>query len=360
MTDSTTISTPEGASVGDSLDAVTALLHGDNTTQTPEPPKRQEDQEEETQDQTGEGEDNDESEQEEEEQEPGYTDEDAKVLAQALGIPEEEIHVGPDGKFLVTVKVDGQVANVPFDELKKGYQMGKSYTQRSQALAEEKKVFDTHRQQFATVAQQLAEKHALADRVAQFQHQQLLGEFDRVPWDRLRADNPGEYAAMLKDFEARKGQIDQLRAAIQNERAQETQQQQQQFLQQRQQYLADAYNKTLEKFPKWADPKVMEQELTGMQNFAAESYGISPDEFAYLDDPRHIEILRDAIAYRQGKAIADKKVKAPEAQKFIGQGRSSKPMSKLTQLDLAARKAQGMQKRRIQADAAHELLFGGN
>ena len=100
----------------------------------------------------------------------------------------------------------------------------------------------------------------------------------------------------------------------------------------------------------------MQSDIAEMGNFVARSYGIHPDEFAMLNDARHIEILKDAMAYRKGKTVSQQKVQ--NVPKFQKPGRASKPMSKLTQLTLSAKKATGSKQRDLQSAAIAELLSG--
>ena len=96
-----------------------------------------------------------------------------------------------------------------------------------------------------------------------------------------------------------------------------------------------------------------------LQDSANDVYGISPEEFKLLNDARHLEILKDALAFRKGKSISENKVNKvpPKFQK--ANGKTGKPMSKLTRLTLDARKAQGSRQRDLQTAAVAELLMGG-
>lgn len=355
MTETTT-SNPSGERV-DPVDQITQLLQG-GSEQTNDEPRRPE-VETPTQGNieasTGEGEGEESGEEGEGEGSQGYSEEDAAILAEALGIPAKDVLIGEDGQFRIAVKVDGEISHATMEELKTGLSAGRNYTQKSQALAEERRHFEQTR---AAVSHELQERLQLHDRLTAIQHDALLNDFKRVDWDKLRAENPGEYAALIKDYEARKGQLDSLRSALQVERQQLEAEANQEFQQKRQQYLASQYERTLENNPAWADPKKLEADMNAMSDFVAKTYGVTPEEFAYLDDARHIEILKDAMAYRNGKAFADKKLEqAPN--RFVKGGRSGKPMSKLTQLTLNANKATGATKRRLQADAVHELLTSG-
>ena len=49
----------------------------------------------------------------------------------------------------------------------------------------------------------------------------MMKEFQGVNWDKLRYDNPGEYAAMVQDFQLRQAEIANISTAIEAERAKE-------------------------------------------------------------------------------------------------------------------------------------------
>lgn len=342
----TTNSTPTGASV-DPVDQIAQLLAGD-VMQTEEP-ENDLDVEEAAgpSEPSSEGVEGDE----------GHSAQDQELTwASALGIDEHQTVLDDEGNLKgIQVKVDGKVDVVPLQDLIAGYQTNKHVTQKSQALAEEKRQFDQIAQ---TASAQFIDKLQTVDRLAQVLQQSLLKEFNGIDWNAVRAQNPGEYAALMADYQTRHGQIQQLMTAIGQERQEMEAQQRGEYTQRYQQHLQAQYERTLANNPAWADPAVMQREVGNLADFVTRTYGYAPEEFAQVNDARHIELIKDAMAYRQGRALAAEKLQKAPPPKFVQGGKTTKPMSKLTQLTLSARKAKGAQKRDLQSAAVAELLMG--
>jgi hypothetical protein len=186
--------------------------------------------------------------------------------------------------------------------------------------------------------------------------QALLQEYNEIDWNKLRAENPGEYTAMQLEFQQRQAQLETIMAAVANENGQLSQTQMQEQEQQRMAYLQDQFNQVVSENPKWQDPDKMRADLTEMSQFMMQTYGYLEGEVAQVSDHRHFKLIQDAMAYRAGKTIADKKV--ANAPRFVKGGKSGKTMDKVTQLALNARRATGAHKRDLQAAAVAELLSG--
>lgn len=348
MTDATN-STPIGASV-DQVSAVNALLAQEFQPE-PEAPKKKveeealEGQTESTTPLEDEGEGSGEAQ---------AQDDEGITWAGALGLDDNQIHLDDDGNLAgLRVKVDGQESVVPVKDLIAGYQTNKHNTQKSQALADERREFEQTRN---TVAQDLISRLDVHDRLYQIQQQSLLREFETINWDKLRTENPGEFAIQMREFETRKTNLDNLNQALAAEREQLIQAQRAQYAHHRVEFLNQQYEKALSNNPAWSDPEKLQADIRQMGAFAQEVYGVLPEEFSMLEDARHIEILKDAMAYRKGQALAQEKVAT--APKFIKGGKSGKPMDRVTQLTLNARKATGANKINAQAAAVNELLAG--
>lgn len=282
---------------------------------------------------------------------------DEVTWAGVLGVEDNNIVLDEEGNLQgLLVKVDGVTSTVSVKDLVAGYQTNKHYTQKSQALAEERREFEKVR---GDVAQNYSERLAAVDKLTGFLYETMTKEFQNINWEKLRADNPGEYAAAVADYQTRDAQFKQILNAVQSENQALQQQHQQQYNVEYQKHLVNQYEKVLENNPSWRDTERMQKDMVVLQDSANDVYGISPEEFKLLNDARHIEILKDALAFRKGKSISENKVnRAPPKFQKVG-GKSGKPMSKLTRLTLDARKAQGSRQRDLQTAAVAELLMGG-
>lgn len=286
------------------------------------------------------------------------TDDGDVTWSGVLGVDDENVVLDEEGNLQgLVVKVDGVTSTVSVKDLIAGFQTNKHYTQKSQALAEERRDFERVR---GEVAQSYTEKLGAVEKLTGFLYDSMTKEFQQINWEKLRSENPGEYAAAVADYQTRDAQFKQILNAVQAENATLVQQQQNEQGANYQKHLADQYEKVLLNNPSWRDVKKMQSDLMEMGSEASDLYGISGDEFQYLNDARHIEILKDALAFRKGKTVAENKLKSvpPKFQKANG-GKTGKPMSKLTRLTLDARKASGSKQRDLQTAAVAELLMGG-
>ena len=298
--------------------------------------------------------------QQQEESEEGAEEKDEQseeelTWSKALGVDDQQLALDEEGNLKgINVKVDGESSTVNLKELIAGYQLNRHVTQKSQALAEEKREFEQVR---TGASKALFEKLQQADQLVEHLTTGLMSEFEAIDWQRLRTENPGEYAARVTEFQNRKARLDQIKGAITEEGGQLTEQQMAERQEQYKAYLQTQYEKVVSNNPQWADAEKLRSDMITMGNFAGSTYGITSKEFSMLNDARHIEILKDAMAYRMGKTVAEKKIQnVPKVQKAAG--KPSKPMSKVTQIALNARKAKGYQQRVLQADAVAALLSG--
>ena len=233
---------------------------------------------------------------------------DADVFAAALGLESDDIVIDEDdGNVLVRTKIDGKEATVNLAELRKGYQLESHVTQKSQKLADERRVFEEERQaQLNEIATSLGQVKQLTE----FAEQQLLAEFN-IDWQALRRDDPAEYSAKAMEFEKKRAAIAQAKQQVATQTQQITEEQVQRIRQ-------DEYTKLIEKLPAWTDPAVAKAEDEQVTNYLV-SMGYSPQEIMGVVDHRAILIAREAMMYRnqaEKVAVAKKKVvKVPKVMK---------------------------------------------
>ena len=99
------------------------------------------------------------------------------------------------------VIIDGKEMQVPLDELISGYQRGSSFTQKSQALADERRAFEDH----AMAVQQ--ERESYSHVLAQLQQQMEAAQQPNVDWNRLERENPIQWLKMKELDRDRQAQI---------------------------------------------------------------------------------------------------------------------------------------------------------
>ena len=204
------------------------------------------------------------------------------------------------------VIVNGQELQVPLDELISGYQKGSSFTQKSQALADERKNFEAtaqavqqERQSYATVLQQLRAQMEAAQQ-------------PNVDWDRLERENPVQWLKLKQVERDRQAQVH----AVQEEQVRMQQIFEQQSSQELHQRLGSERALILEKIPEWSDPDVQATEQRQLAEFGR-SIGFSDQELDTVYDHRALIVLRDAWRYNQltnGKKVRSVKSKIKNAK----------------------------------------------
>lgn len=240
-------------------------------------------------DQGDEGEE-DESEEDESESEEGEGDE-----------------ADPDLKAVYTVThADGTQEDLPVEELVKGYYRQKDYTKKTQAVAEERRVVQTERQ----------ELHGLRAQYAQGLQQLQAAIKEAVPqepdWEALKASDPIGYAETWADWQRRQhviSQIEEERRAVQQQEQAEYQAHAQEHARRGQEWL-------LQQIPDWKDAKKRTAERAEMKAFAMK-LGYSEEELRGTNDPRAVLLIRQAWQFaklqeRKGMLIKPK-AKTPQA-----------------------------------------------
>jgi hypothetical protein len=290
---------------------------------------------------------------EDEDEEQDTSDEEV-TWAKVLGIDENKIVLDDNGDFSgFKVKVDGKLEIVPVDALLSGYQNNKSNTNKSRAIAEERKQIEEHKLSILT---EYGKKLKDAEALTQYLETSMLEEFQNVDWNNLRYQNPGEYSAMVQDYNLKTARIEQIKNAIGTVVTEENQKINSDIGQKSQEFVKAQVEKAIDNNPEWKDEKVFKKALINMQNFVSESYGFTAQEFAEVKDARILELIKDAQKYRMGKTVAEKKVekKVPKYQKPIGT--TTKSLTKLERLVKAAKTTTGHSQLEAQKDAVAELM----
>jgi len=218
-------------------------------------------------------------------------------------------------------KVGGEEVEVELDELINGYQRSKDYTQKSQALAEQRKAMDAERQHLEHVKQ---ERQAYAQKLQaldSFLSQQNKGEDLEV----LKETDPIGYAVKVAEQSQREKQLAVVRAE-QQRIAQQQQAEQQQTLQNHLKYESEKLTSVI---PELATPKgdAIRKEIREY----AKSVGWSDQELASVYDHRAVLTLYKAMKFEQlqkGKPETLKKVQ--QAPKMLKPGTST-PNTKSSQ-----------------------------
>jgi hypothetical protein len=288
------------------------------------------------------------------EEDAGPSEDEEATWSKVLGVPEDKVVLDDEGDFAgFKIKVDGKVEVVPTADLIAGFQNNKSNTHKSKALAEEKKQFEAQKMQ---TLQEYGTKIKDAEALTTYLENSLVKEYQGVDWNTLRYSNPGEYAALVQDYNIRVDEIQNIKTATDTVKQQETEKYQQEFGQRTQAYIQGQVQQAIEKHPEWQDTNKFKKALGDMQNFVSDTYGFSAQEFADVKDARILDLILDAKKYRAGKTVAEQKLAKPvgKFQKPTGQVKATK--TKLEQLTSKAKTSSGYAKHAAETDAVAELL----
>ncbi|MBR2818216.1 MAG: hypothetical protein IKE60_26375 [Reyranella sp.] len=194
---------------------------------------------------------------------------------------------------LVTVVVDGKSEQLPLSEVAAGYQRGADYTRKTQALAEERKEFESVRNAFVSEAQAVLEKGAYYRSVIP-QLEEAIRQLQphRPDFEELLQNDPTEYVRQRHIWET----IDRQQAAAQaeSERLQAVEHAEQ--MKHHQSYLADSANKLRQSIPSWSNEELGRQELNQMKEYAR-ALGYSDQEINLASDHRALLAIYKAMKY---------------------------------------------------------------
>ena len=223
---------------------------------------------------------------EEQEVESELTDDSDEVDEFADEEADEEQSEGEGATYRVLV--DGKEMQIPLDELLSGYQRGSSFTQKSQALADERNAFGGQQQALAQ------ERQTYASVLQQLRQQMEAAAQPNIDWDTLERQDPLQYLK-LKQMERDRGEQIQ---AVQEEQVRMQQLLQGQQSQELEKRLSQERTMVLEKIPEWSDSDLQADEQRKLLEYG-KTLGFSDEELGQIYDHRALIALRDAWRYNQ-------------------------------------------------------------
>jgi len=186
------------------------------------------------------------------------------------------------------VLVDGKEMQVPLDELLSGYQRGSSFTQKSQALADERNAFAD---QQTALGQ---ERETYANVLQQLRQQMESAAQPNIDWDTLERQDPVQWLKLKQMERDRQGQIQ----AVQEEQVRMQQLLQGQQSEELERRLSQERTMVLEKIPEWSDSDLQADEQRKLLEYG-KTLGFSDEELGQIYDHRALIALRDAWRYNQ-------------------------------------------------------------
>ncbi len=182
------------------------------------------------------------------------------------------------------VKLGGSEVEVTLNEALKGYQRQQDYTQKTQAVADEKKQLNVELEQ----ARQ--ERTQYQQNLQSLLQQQQASQPAEPNWNQLYEDDPLEWVKQKEEARSRKERTLELQQ--QNFQMQQLQEREQQ--QNYRSHLAQQQEELIEAIPEWNDPKVMQTEKLQIRSYA-KSLGYSDSEISNVHDRRAVQALRSGM-----------------------------------------------------------------
>jgi hypothetical protein len=190
----------------------------------------------------------------------------------------------------IVFKLDDGTA-VTRKEAKGGYLRHKDYTQKTQAVAEEKRTLAGHITAYST----------LVDQYATF-----LDSQGKPNLEKIRAEGTAEEYLLAKaDWDDRQAE----RAAVAAEQQRLADLKAAEDAEQQRVRVQEAKAKLLEAVPTWQDKKVRDRETAAIRTYLMDGMGFTDEEVAGVLDPRLVQVLRQAALYDQMAKKARAKVK---------------------------------------------------
>lgn len=203
------------------------------------------------------------------------------------------------------VKVDGEEREVTLEELTRSYS-GQSYIQKGMQEAAE-----VRKQAQELQSKLQAEQQQFVDFVQQLQSEGVKSAPQKPDAKLLDSDPIGymqanaKYEAEMAEYKAQQTQFAQVQ-----ERQTKLQEEQ------RQAYLQEQLQELKVRVPEFANPETAAAVQEKLVKTGVEHYGFSADELSAVTDARTVQVLADAMRWRDlqaGKAEAKKKPKPPKA-----------------------------------------------
>lgn len=214
----------------------------------------------------------------------------------------EEADAAEDATF-EEAEFEGKQYRLP-KELKEALLRQKDYTQKTQEVAENRRMLEEREQAFQ--AQSAFQQQHFAKAVEAHTLGEQLQQFAQVDWDKLADENPAEAMKLHARYVA----LQNKHAGIEREMQGLNGQFSQQMAETRQKAQAQCLHELKKDFPELASPEKAPVLLKGLDE-TGRSFGFTGQELANIADPRIIRVLHAAMQYKKlqsAKSVVDKKV----------------------------------------------------
>ena len=234
---------------------------------------------------------------------------------------EEEASQELPDDLTVKVKVDGEEMEVTLAELRNGYSRTSDYTRKAQALAEERKAFQSEAE---TIRQERAQYAELLPLLQQQLMQQASAEPD---WDSLYNEDPIEAARLERQWRKSREEQSYRLQAIQAEQQRLAQEAATDQVRAIQAFVEAERAKLPDVIPEWKNQETMVREAKELRDWAI-AQGLTEQEVDSLRQASHVALIRKAMLYDKGKTRVQQSKNAPKKS-----GKVIRPGSSGSQVD---------------------------
>ena len=224
----------------------------------------------------------------EEEYEEESTDEDEMEDNEQFDEEESE-EDEPEAERTFKVKAAGEELDVTESELIKSYQMGKDYTKKSQALAEQAKIVQANMAKIQESMQLRDEYAQKLSQITQVLNEDMESEEDLI---NMKENDPVGYAVKIAEQTENQRKMKMIEQEQQRVAAQQRAAQQEHFAQN----ISHQSKKLTELIPEFSDAKKAEQVKRDIRSYGKEM-GFSDQEMSTVYDARHVSMLHKAMKY---------------------------------------------------------------
>lgn len=243
----------------------------------------------------------------------------AREQVEGDGNPADDAPAAPQS---FTIKVDGKDVTLTADEMAEHVKAGmrlQDYTQKTMALAEQRKEAD------AQAVQARAQRDEYATKLGSFADQATyeLNALAAQLTEELLQNDPTEYLMKQRTLQARHAELQQAQQELQKINDQRQSEQ----LDAQRQHLATQQELLLAKLPEWRDPAKAKAESTQIKEYLV-SQGLTPEE-AVFTDHRAVLMARKAMQFdalmERARATTKKVAAAPPKVERPGNADSARP-----------------------------------
>lgn len=250
-------------------------------------------------------------------------------LEAILGLEEGSVDIDEEGQPVFKTKIGGKEGKAKFQDFVKDYQLRGHAENVAHEAAKAQQAAERKLQEAEQVIQQ---RHAQVDQSLQHVQQlaavaqdELMREYNSIPWNELRQADPGRAALLEVEFQKRAGRIQGVMGDINNRRAQAMQAAKQQQEKAEQERTQSEARRLLELIPEWKDRELANKEyreLTGWME--ANGYGD-------VDMMRSSQVMLARNAWKHAtleKSRPQVENKVRTAPKLVKPGQSTQPGDK--------------------------------